>query len=150
MTPAIPAPAAPAAIPSAPPAASPVGTPEALAPAPAAPAAPPPPAASPEAPPAAFSSAEAGLWGKRLTRYEFARLVAARTQQLSDGAVTTLPDGAPPSMSPHLIAVRELEEGVIPLAVQREGADGKVETFRVDQLKIPAALLTHHKAMTLL
>jgi DNA-directed RNA polymerase subunit K/omega len=76
--------------------------------------------------------------------------VASRTQQLTDGAVTTLPDGAPPGASPHRVAVAELELGVIPLAVQREGPDGKSVTFRVDQLKIPASLLTHHKAMQLL
>jgi DNA-directed RNA polymerase subunit K/omega len=92
----------------------------------------------------------AGLWGSRLTKYEFARLVASRTQQLTDGAVTTLPDGASPGASPHRVAVAELELGVIPLAVQREGPDGKAVTFRVDQLKIPASLLTHHKAMQLL
>lgn len=96
------------------------------------------------------SAAEDGLWGKRLTRYEMARLISARTQQITDGALSTLPEGAPPSWSPHQIAVRELEEGVIPLAVQREWADGKVETFRVDELKIPSALLTHHRAMALL
>ncbi len=92
----------------------------------------------------------AGLWESRLTKYEFARLVASKTQQLTDGAVTTLPDGAPPGASPHRVAVAELEMGVIPLAIQREGPDGKAVTFRVDQLEIPASLLTNHKAMQLL
>jgi DNA-directed RNA polymerase subunit K/omega len=85
-----------------------------------------------------------------MTRYEVARLVAARTQQLTEGAPTTLPDGAPPSASPHAVAVMELEEGVIPLSVQREGADGRIETFRADQLKVPSTILTHLKSMALL
>jgi hypothetical protein len=44
----------------------------------------------------------------------------------------------------------ELEEGVIPLSVQREGADGRIETFRADQLKVPSTILTHLKSMALL
>ena len=83
----------------------------------------------------------------RITRYEMTRLLAARTQQLSDGAATTLPDGAPPSAPPYAVALSELEEGVIPMAVQREGADGKVETLRVDQLSIPSSLLRHHRSI---
>lgn len=54
----------------------------------------------------------------KLTKFEKARIIGARALQLSMGAPVLLKISED-EMDPMLIAIRELEEGVIPLSVRR-------------------------------
>lgn len=61
------------------------------------------------------------IWGpKRLTRYERARIVSARTLQLSLGAPSFLDLSNVKVSDPIEIANLELDKGVLPLTIARK------------------------------
>lgn len=69
----------------------------------------------------------------KLTRFERARIVGARALQISMGApvLIEIPDE---STSPVDLAIRELEAGVLPIAVRRRLPDGTYQDIPVQWL----------------
>lgn len=70
---------------------------------------------------------------RRLSKYERARLLGARANQLAVNAPVEI-DLEPWETDPITIATKELDLMVIPLIVRRYMPDGKVEDFRVEEL----------------
>jgi DNA-directed RNA polymerase subunit K/omega len=68
-----------------------------------------------------------------LTKYEIARILSTRAEQLARGAVTTVPLYVKENrLDTHsAIALAELALGRIPLLIVRPFPDGKNETVRV-------------------
>jgi len=66
---------------------------------------------------------------KRLTRFEIARIIGARALQLALGA----PPLVKPSKeeTPYMVAKREFEQKVLPIAVIRTYADGSTERVEI-------------------
>lgn len=88
-----------------------------------------------------------------ISKYELTKVLAARVQQLADGAASTLPDDhAVNPMDGNLleIAVAELEEGRLPMMIPRDLPDGSREVWRLDQLRLPAAFMRHVKSVSIL
>ena len=88
-----------------------------------------------------------------MTRYELAKVLAARVQQLADGAQSTLPPDHPagPATGGLMqVAVAELEEGRLPMMVPRELPDGTREVWRIDQLRLPKAFMRHVRSLSIL
>ncbi len=54
---------------------------------------------------------------KGFTKYERARIIGARALQISMGAPVLIDE---PDMDPLHLAMKELEEGVIPITVKRD------------------------------
>ncbi|MEM0014964.1 MAG: DNA-directed RNA polymerase subunit K [Zestosphaera sp.] len=69
----------------------------------------------------------------RLTRYEKARIVAARALQLSLGAVPLIDIRGFPK-DPVVIAMEELRRGLLPITVVRRRPTGEVELVPVNKL----------------
>lgn len=61
---------------------------------------------------------------KKLTRFEKARIIGARALQLAMGA-PPLVTGSGEIFDPIIIAIKELEKGVIPLTVKRNMPEKK-------------------------
>ena len=58
-----------------------------------------------------------------LTKYEYARVIETRTLQIAMGAPILIPpEEAPPD--PILIAMMELERGILPMTIRRTLPDG--------------------------
>jgi len=73
-----------------------------------------------------------------LTKYERARIIETRTLQIAMGAPILIPpDEAPPD--PILIAMMELERGVLPITIRRTLPDGTYQD-------IPLSVLLGKKA----
>lgn len=70
----------------------------------------------------------------KLTRFERARIVGARSLQLSLGApvLVDLPFGV---SEPIDIAIRELDEGVLPITIRRTLPDGTYQDIALSELK---------------
>lgn len=68
-----------------------------------------------------------------MTRYEFARLIAARTVQILSDENFECDDG---SLNPEEIAIRELHERRIPLVIIRKLPNGKEEVWKVKDMHI--------------
>ncbi len=88
-----------------------------------------------------------------ISKYELTKVLAARVQQLADGATSTLPDDhAVNPMTGNLleIAVAELEEGRLPMMIPRDLPDGSREVWRLDQLRLPMAFMRHVKSVSIL
>lgn len=88
-----------------------------------------------------------------MTRYEVTKVIAARVQQLADGAPSTLPADHPvgPATAGLMeVAVAELEEGRLPMMLPRELPDGSREVWRLDQLRLPRAFMKHVRSVTIL
>jgi DNA-directed RNA polymerase subunit K len=60
----------------------------------------------------------------KLTRFEKARIIGARALQLAMGAPTLL-SGLDEVVDPIIIAIKELESGVIPITVRRRMPEKK-------------------------
>ena len=70
-----------------------------------------------------------------LTKYEQARIIGIRGQQISQGApILVDPEGLE---SPVEIALKELRERKLPFIIQRVLPNNKCEYWRIDELKIP-------------
>ena len=69
------------------------------------------------------SSPQALIGPPKLTRFEKARIVGARSLQISMGAPVLL-DLDDASRSPITIALMELKEGVLPISIRRSLPDG--------------------------
>lgn len=70
-----------------------------------------------------------------LTKYEQARIIGIRGQQISQGApILVDPEGLE---SPVEIALKELHERKLPFIIQRVLPNNKCEYWRVDELKLP-------------
>ena len=88
-----------------------------------------------------------------ITKYELTKVLAARVQQLADGAPSTLPPGREVGTGPTDllgIAVRELEEGLLPMLVPRDLPDGTREVWRLDRLRLPRAFMRHVRSVSIL
>jgi DNA-directed RNA polymerases I, II, and III subunit RPABC2 len=86
-----------------------------------------------------------------ITRFELTKIIAARVQQLSDGAPTTLPeDHVLYGGAPYDIAIAELEERRLPMMVPRHLPDGTTEVWRLEQLRLPFHLMRHVKSLSIL
>ncbi len=69
----------------------------------------------------------------RLTRYEKARIVAARALQLSLGAMPLIDVSNMPK-DPVMIAIEELKRGLLPMTIIRRTPAGGVELIPVSKL----------------
>lgn len=69
----------------------------------------------------------------RLTRYEKARIVAARALQLSLGAIPLI-DLSNVMKDPVVIAIEELKRGLLPMTVIRKTPANEVELIPVSKL----------------
>jgi len=69
----------------------------------------------------------------RLTRYEKARIVAARALQLSLGAIPLIDVRNLPK-DPVVIAIEELKRGLLPITVIRRTPAGEIELIPVSKL----------------
>jgi len=68
-----------------------------------------------------------------LTKYERARIIETRTLQIAMGAPILIPpDEAPPD--PILIAMMELERGVLPITIRRTLPDGTYQDIPLSVL----------------
>lgn len=88
-----------------------------------------------------------------ITKYELTKVLAARVQQLSDGAMTSLPrdhELSGPSANPMDVAVAELELRVLPMKIPRELPDGTREVWSLSQLRLPASFMRHVKSLNIL
>lgn len=88
-----------------------------------------------------------------MTKYEVTKLLAARVQQLADGAPSTLPADHPlgPATGNLLeVAVAELEERKLPMMLPRILPDGTKEVWRLEQLRLPRTFMRHVKSVTIL
>lgn len=74
------------------------------------------------------------LTGNVMTKYERVRILAERSKQLMLGAKPMLKDTD--NIHPKDIARLELEMGAIPYKIHRERPDGKIEEWKVSELKI--------------
>lgn len=72
---------------------------------------------------------------KRLTRYERARIIAARAMQISMGAAPLIDVSKLKSRDPIIIAEQELLSGVLPMIIKREKPNGE---YQLIPLKILA------------
>jgi len=75
---------------------------------------------------------------KRLTKYERARVVAARALQLAMGAPPLIDISKLSTKDFVIIAEKELEMGVLPLIIKRERPDGRYQL-------IPLRVLVSHE-----
>lgn len=72
-----------------------------------------------------------------MTKYEYARLLAARALQISSGTERGRPRiNIEGNYDPTDIAQREIHERVVPLVIQRTLPDGSVETWHVKDMHI--------------
>ncbi|AUF82269.1 DNA-directed RNA polymerase subunit Rpb6 [Tetraselmis virus 1] len=88
-----------------------------------------------------------------ITKYELTKVLAARVQQLCDGAVTTLPKQHPLSSinsNPMDVAIAELDEKVLPMKITRELPDGTKEVWRLSQLRLPNSFMRHVRSLEIL
>jgi DNA-directed RNA polymerase subunit K/omega len=88
-----------------------------------------------------------------ITKYELTKVLAARIQQLADGAPSTLPADHPvgPATGELMdVAVAELEGGKLPMMIPRELPDGSREVWRLDQLRLPKSFMRHVKSVSIL
>eukprot|EP00873_Tetraselmis_striata_P043839 jgi/Tetstr1/464103/TSEL_008908.t1 len=88
-----------------------------------------------------------------ISKYELTKVIAARVQQLADGAPSTLPDNhaiKPATAGLMDVAIAELEEGRLPMMIPRELPDGAREVWRLDQLRLPRAFMRHVKSVSIL
>jgi DNA-directed RNA polymerase subunit K/omega len=69
----------------------------------------------------------------RLTRYEKARIVAARALQLSLGAMPLIEVSNMPK-DPVMIAIEELKRGLLPMTIIRRTPAGEVELIPASKL----------------
>ncbi len=75
---------------------------------------------------------------KRLTKYERARIVAARALQLAMGAPPLIDVSKLGTTDPVLIAKKELEMGVLPILIKRVLPNGEYQL-------IPVKVLVEHE-----
>lgn len=64
---------------------------------------------------------------KRLTKYERARIVAARALQLALGAPPLIDIGEVKTTDPVIIAIKELERGLPPILIRRQKPNGEYQ-----------------------
>uniref|UniRef100_A0A7J3QE27 DNA-directed RNA polymerase subunit Rpo6 n=1 Tax=Ignisphaera aggregans TaxID=334771 RepID=A0A7J3QE27_9CREN len=74
---------------------------------------------------------------KRLTKYEKARIIAARAMQLAMGAPPLIDISKLKSKDPIVIAEQELLMGVLPIMIRREKPNGE---YQLIPLKILAEI----------
>lgn len=103
------------------------------------------PAANPVPPPPPTSAPRSG---KRMTRYELVRIVSSRVEQITTGSPFTIkPDE---DDTPLDIAIKELEQGKLPLVLERTLPDGSTEVIRLADLIIPKKTMQHIKSLRIL
>jgi len=71
----------------------------------------------------------------RLTKYEVARIVAARAKQLAMGAKPLVDVSSLGTYDPVLIALEELRQGKLPFIVVRTLPDGRKIEIKVSELQ---------------
>ncbi len=74
--------------------------------------------------------------GKRLTRYEYARAVAARALQLALGAPPLIDIEELGLKDPVEIAREEVKRGVVPIIIKRRYASGEEELIPLPEAVI--------------
>lgn len=70
--------------------------------------------------------------GKYLTKYERAAVIGERMRQLAENSPPMVP--AEPNDTTRTLALRELQQKVIPISIRRSLPDGTVETISVNHL----------------
>ncbi len=71
----------------------------------------------------------------RLTKYEIARIVAARAKQLAMGAKPLIDISKLSTCDPVIIALEELKQGKLPLIINRKLFTGRRMEIRVQDLQ---------------
>lgn len=69
-----------------------------------------------------------------ITKYEKAKIIGFRAQQLSKGAVPSIDIGE--EYNPYNIALMELEQNKLPLMIKRKLPNGNVEYWKTNELII--------------
>ena len=84
----------------------------------------------------------------RMTRYELIRVLSSRAEQIATGSplCTAVVEGD----HPMSIAIRELEEGVLPLKLEREFPDGSSMMIRLADMIVPHKTFQHIKTLVLI
>lgn len=86
--------------------------------------------------------------GKRMTRYELIRVIASRVEQITTGSPYAIkPD---PEDTPIDIAIKELEQGKLPMMLERTLPDGSKEDVRLADLIVPKKTMQHLKSLRIL
>lgn len=83
-----------------------------------------------------------------MTRYELVKVVSLRVEQLSTGCRPTI--RVDNSDSPLDIAIKELEEGRLPMMLDRFLPDGTRESVHLSTLLPPKRALQHLKSISVL
>lgn len=84
----------------------------------------------------------------RMTRYELIRALSSRAEQISTGS--SVCTEIKPGDNPLAIAIRELENQVLPLKLEREFPDGSRVILRLSEMIIPVKTMQHIKSLRLL
>jgi DNA-directed RNA polymerase subunit K/omega len=71
-----------------------------------------------------------------LGKYERVRIIGERTSQLAQGAKPMLKGDHIQKLNPKVVAQLELEAGVMPLIIHRPMPDGKIEVWKVNELRL--------------
>ena len=69
-----------------------------------------------------------------MTKYEKARLIAARADQIQNGSPVLVKTTSHEAIE---IAEQELVAGVLPIGIRRNMPDGSVEIWQVKELRLP-------------
>ena len=86
--------------------------------------------------------------GKRMTRYELIKVIASRVEQITTGAPYSIaPDE---DDTPVDIAIKELEQGKLPMMIERTLPDGSKEELRLADLIVPRKTMQHLKSIKIL
>ncbi|NPA99317.1 MAG: DNA-directed RNA polymerase subunit K [Crenarchaeota archaeon] len=81
-----------------------------------------------------MSNNEQAVWPRRLTRFEIARLIGARSLQLSLGAPPLVDPNEAPVKDPIAIAIVELLKGLLPMTILRMRPDGSKQAIPATKL----------------
>ncbi|AWR97749.1 DNA-directed RNA polymerase subunit K [Acidianus sulfidivorans JP7] len=75
-------------------------------------------------------------WKKRLTIYEMARIIGARSLQLAMGAIPLIDTSSlsQDQLNAISIAEEELKRGLLPITIRRRFPNGKVELVSVKEV----------------
>jgi len=88
------------------------------------------------------SSVEKNLSRAYLTKYEFNQIIGLRTMHLSKGAIplVDLPENfsVKSNMDLRQVALQEIKESKLPYIVKRKMPNGKIEYWRLVDLKLTA------------
>ena len=83
-----------------------------------------------------------------MTRYELVKVIASRVEQITTGSPYAIaPDE---DDTPIDIAIKELEQGRLPMMIERTLPDGSKEELHLADLIVPKRTMQHLKSIKIL